>query len=494
MPITKPETSSVWENGSTGLGSVRQITSTTTDATGVNSVAEGTNTLASGNQSHSEGTNTISSNTNTHAEGEATTASGLNSHSQGKNTFALGKQAHAEGTYNIAKGEGSHAAGRGNMAFSGMNRAAGNFSVAGANINYFLLVGGKCYNSATRTMYVRGDMTSKVSNGDTIYWGHSDNQATYISTVSAVPVYVASGANSVATFFTYTGHTEIQISVDPTGGVDDTWAYEWGYLATDYVTNPADFWTYHSCFVDGSSCYAIADNASAFGYYSRATGNNSRAEGVATKASNYGSHSEGMGTISSGEYAHSEGYGTKASRAASHSEGSSTTASAEASHAEGTSTVASGYSSHAGGKNATASRYTEWARSNGARGQYGVMSASAFSYNATPFILYLDESSSKFTIPSNTAYKVKLECVVINYTNGDAIEFEGKGLIKNLTGTTSLVGAFTMTSANGDAGLAGVSITVTADDTNDCLQIECTGIADSLDWFCEISYQAVNRL
>jgi hypothetical protein len=58
-------------------------------------------------------------------------------------------------------------------------------------------------------------------------------------------------------------------------------------------------------------------------------------------------------------------------------------------------------------------------------------------------------------------------------------------------GTTYLVGAFTMTSTNGDVGLAATSITVTADNVNDCLQIQCVGISGNLNWFCKISYAMV---
>jgi len=240
----------------------------------------------------------------------------------------------------------------------------------------------------------------------------------------------------------------------------------------------------------------IASNSQAFvsGFLSTASGDNSRASGRQCTASGTYSNASNYLAVASGTGSHAEGGSTLASSDYSHAEGLSTTASGGSSHSEGSSTVASGSSAHAGGKNATASRWAEWARSSGARGQYGIVSASAFSIDATPFILYLDESASKFTIPSNTAYKVKLECTIINYTTGDAIEYEGKGLIKNLAGTTTLVGAFTMTSVNGDAGLATTAITVTADDVNDCLQIQCTGIADSLDWFCKISYVAVNRL
>lgn len=313
-----------------------------------------------------------------------------------------------------------------------------------------------------------------------------------IATTASGNYSFAGGSGSVAT-----GYGSFSFGMSNTASATRTTAFGSGNIAS------ADFSTAlnRSNTASGVSSLAvgrenIASNAQSFasGYLCNASGDSSRASGRQSAASGPYSNAANYQTTASGTGSHAEGGSTIASSDYAHAEGSGTNASGSTSHAEGFNTTASGSSSHSGGKNAIASRWAEWARSNGLRGQYGVMSASAFSTNATPFILYLDESASKFTIPANKAYKVKLECVVINFTTGDAIEYEGKGLIKNLAGTTTLVGAFAMTSVNGDAGLAATAITVTADDVNDCLQIECTGIADSLDWFCKISYVAVDRL
>ena len=493
MPITKTETETLWKPGTSGSGSTRLNNASSIDATGVNSVAEGTDTLAAGDQSHAEGLN----------------------------NKALGNQCHVEGTYNLALNEGGHVQGRGNMSFSGMSRASGNFSISGAVMNYFIFgPGGKCYDHTTKTMYVRGDLTAKVSIGDTIYWAHSDNLATYISTVAAAPVYTASGTNTVAVFLNYSGYTAIQITTDPTGGVDDTWAFEWGYLATDFVTNPADYWTDHACFTNGSNCYAIGGNATAEGYYSRATGTNSHAEGIATISSGFGSHSEGFGAVSSGQAAHAEGYGTAAQGASSHAEGNGSRASGTTSHAEGSSTLASGdvshaegsgttasagnahsegynttasaSSSHAGGRNAIAYRWAEWARSNSDRGQYGIVSFSAASNGNGTFEFFLDESSSKFTIPTDTSYRISVDVIVTDVDTGDSKEWGGIGIIKNYSGTTSLTGAVTMTSTIGDASLAAATVSVTADDPGDYLKIQGAGVVGKdLNWLVKVTYTAV---
>ena len=193
----------------------------------------------------------------------------------------------------------------------------------------------------------------------------------------------------------------------------------------------------------------------------------------------------------SGNGTHSEGALSKATGFSSHAEGKETFAGGGGSHAEGIESKAYSMASHAGGIFSISQHFGEWCRShNGTSGQYGIMSASAYSTNANPFILNIQDASDIF-IPNNTVYKIKLECVLVNPLSGDAKEFSGGGLIKNISGITSLVGAFTMTSTNGDVSLAATSVTVTADNVNDCLQIECVGISGNLRWFFAISYTLV---
>jgi hypothetical protein len=346
----------------TASGVASHAEGNTSKALGAFSHAEGYQNIALGNFSHAEGNSTTAVGEGTHAEGQQTTASAIASHAEGQSTIASsdfshaegyltissGKTSHAEGYYNLAAGQASNVSGRGNMAFGGFDRAAGNFNIAGGVMNYFIFgPTSNCYDYASRTMYVRGDMTSKVASGDTIYWAHSDNQAIYVSTVASTPVYTDSGINTVASFFTYSGYTSIEITIDPTGGVNDTWAFEWGYLATDFNQNPEDFWTSHSAFVDGSSSYAYGDNTSAKGYYTRATAGH--AEGAVTSAGGVGAHAEGWGTKATGNGSHSEGYATQALGNSSHAEGSGTLANNSNAHAEGNSTTASGVSSHAEG-------------------------------------------------------------------------------------------------------------------------------------------------
>jgi hypothetical protein len=97
---------SVFSLGSTGTYSVKQITDTTTDATGAYAYAEGSNTTASGLASHAEGESTTASANYTHSEGEGTYAQGINSHAQGKGSNAVGYYSHAGGNYSKAQYDG----------------------------------------------------------------------------------------------------------------------------------------------------------------------------------------------------------------------------------------------------------------------------------------------------------------------------------------------------------------------------------------------------
>ena len=106
----------VWTSGSTGNFSVKQITDTTTDATGDYAVAEGGGTEASGDYSHAEGKDTIASGLSSHAEGFATVASEWASHAEGRQTIASGIHSHSEGFLTTASGEYSHTEGNATIA------------------------------------------------------------------------------------------------------------------------------------------------------------------------------------------------------------------------------------------------------------------------------------------------------------------------------------------------------------------------------------------
>ena len=222
-----------------------------------------------------------------------------------------------------------------------------------------------------------------------------------------------------------------------------------------------------------------------------ASGDWSHAEGYNTTASGDYSHAEGLNTVVSGIVAHAEGQNTTASGNVSHAEGLNTVASDDYSHAEGVSTTASGNSSHAGGLFAISNHWAEWSRSSNAAGQYGILSFYKQTTNATPAEAFLDNSTLRFTVSSGDVYKVWMTCIAHDTATGDAKEFSALGVIKNVGGTTSLVGGtMTVNSTIADASLATATMTMTADDANDALVPTVTGIAaTTIDWFIKCEYE-----
>ena len=283
-------------SGSAGTNSVKVINGSTTDATGNYSVAVGFNTSASGYASHTEG------------------------------------------LYNKSIGSGSHTEGIGNIAQLRGDAAIGTFNLAGAKKVDFYNNGGVYYNASLKTMYVTGDVTAYAVSASTITWMHSDKVALYDSVVASAPIYNGT-------------YTSIVITSDPSGGVNDTFLYDYGYLVTERNTDayPA------GRLAHGAITTAWGRRAHSEGYYTQALGRSSHSEGQQTVANGVGSHAEGQNTYANGSTSHSEGYFTSASANYSHAEGQSTIAAGVSSHAEGLSTVSVGTYSHAEGIGTVAS-------------------------------------------------------------------------------------------------------------------------------------------
>lgn len=123
----------------------------------------------------------------------------------------------------------------------------------------------------------------------------------------------------------------------------------------------------------------------------------------------------------------------------------------------------------------------------------GFSNTFASTINATPTLSTTDGTNS-FKIDIDTAFRVELTLLAKNINTGDAKEWKGFGIIKNVGGTTSLVGGtLTMTSTIGDVSLATATVAVTANNTTDTLDITVTGIAATdLAWNCSIQYVLVN--
>jgi len=119
-----------WISGSTGTNSIKAVNTSTIDATGNYSLAEGYDTLAKGTYSHAEGYRTIASGITSHAEGDYTEANGLASHAEGSHTKASGLYSHAEGFESIASGPQSHAEGETTKASGIASHAEGSYTIA----------------------------------------------------------------------------------------------------------------------------------------------------------------------------------------------------------------------------------------------------------------------------------------------------------------------------------------------------------------------------
>lgn len=88
--------------------------------------------------------------------------------------------------------------------------------------------------------------------------------------------------------------------------------------------------------------------------------------------------------------------------------------------------------------------------------------------------LFLDGSSTRLTIPSGKYLTGTINIAGINSTGSTAASYIRQFSIKNQSLTTALVG--TINTIGTDLA-SGTSINITADDPNDALKVQVTGIA-----------------
>jgi hypothetical protein len=110
------------------------------------------------------------------------------------------------------------------------------------------------------------------------------------------------------------------------------------------------------------------------------------------------------------------------------------------------------------------------------RSQYARFVCRRQTTNDTPATLFTDGSSTRITIPTYTVLSFIAQITGIK-TDGSAVaKYIREGTIKNDNGTTSLVGSI-ITVGTDHEDSAGTDVAITADDTNNALQINVTGIA-----------------
>lgn len=214
----------------------------------------------------------------------------------------------------------------------------------------------------------------------------------------------------------------------------------------------------------------------------------------ATGGGKYNTASGGRSVVSGGFTNTASGDG------ASVSGGYSNTASGGYSSVSGgySNTVSGGYSSVTGGTEAIASHLAENAISSGKFSsigdcQRGSVQARIATSSTDAAILYLDNSSVKFTLSAGDHYSCRIH-VIGAQTDGSTGDYYALVKIKNVSGTTSLSGTVRVLEAwESDANLGTPTIAITADDTNDCLQIAVTPAnATATRWSATVEYIKIN--
>ena len=223
-----------------------------------------------------------------------------------------------------------------------------------------------------------------------------------------------------------------------------------------------------------------------------ASGGQSLTAGYGNTASGGRSVALGITNTASGTNSVAIGISNTANNAASVAIGESNTSSNAASIALGYGCTASApFGSRATGLWSKADRLSMRAHAAGHQGAIGDTQSVGFTVygkttNATPLTLTM-YGSTRLTIPSG---KILFADILISGIKSDGSEaacYKRKVAIKNVGGTTSLVGTVETMGTDIEDN-ASTDIAITADDTNDALQINVTGIAaETWRWVADVS-------
>jgi hypothetical protein len=144
------------------------------------------------------------------------------------------------------------------------------------------------------------------------------------------------------------------------------------------------------------------------------------------------------------------------------------------------------YSTVIGGRYGVADRYGMVANASFSLGlfqQAGFSQAvsfvlGGFTTNNTPTNLFLDGGSARLTIPTGKILACTVNVSGIKTDGSQGAHYIRKVMIKNVGGTTALVGAVSTVGTDVE-DVAGWDVTITADNTNDALDIKVTGAAST---------------
>jgi len=242
-------------------------------------------------------------------------------------------------------------------------------------------------------------------------------------------------------------------------------------------------------FLAGLGGSSTADATTSIGQGNLVTSNYAVGLGYGNTASGLAAISLGYSNSNSGTVSVALGQGHTTSNNRSYAIGYSNTASGDASGALGDTCTASAKSALATGLQSQASRYGQKSHSAGQFAAVGDAQSVQFvvrnkTTNNTATTLFLDGASTRLTIPSGRILSGTIN-IVGSKSDGTAVaRYLRQVTIKNVAGTTSLVGSV-VTLGTDEA--TGTSISITADDTNDALSIQVTGVtAETWRWVATV--------
>jgi hypothetical protein len=255
-------------------------------------------------------------------------------------------------------------------------------------------------------------------------------------------------------------------------------------------------------FSAGQGNTASSPNSVAIGNTNTASGGGNANGNVALGANNtssggiWASFAAGNGCTASNDAAVAFGRGSQATQGYAFASGAFCQATGSYSFAIGGSSTASGRNSVAMGLSALADRRSMTAFCSETFAAQGDAQLARFvlrqaTSSATPATLFLDGSSARLTIPSNKVFGFTVNICGTKQGLGEQSMFVRKGYIKNVAGTTSLIGTIdTIGTDIKTAGATTTDVALTADDTNDALQINVIGVTGE-NWRWVASVDAV---
>ena len=160
------------------------------------------------------------------------------------------------------------------------------------------------------------------------------------------------------------------------------------------------------------------------------------------------------------------------------------------------------YSTIIGGRSAKASRYGEVSHSAGSfankgDSQHSILILRRSTTNSTPIPLTLDginpSPANRMFLPPQTSWSFSIKVSAYNSTDNQAAWWIIRGGIRrDASNGTSLVGSL-ITENGAESSLSGASVAVAADDTNEALEIQVTGITSkTIRWTAVVDISQVS--